>query len=70
MLIPEDNAKDLADISNSVKNGLEIVPVSRMEEVLKHALVRQPKSIVWEEDRKAPAAPIAGDDDAAGIVAH
>jgi ATP-dependent Lon protease len=70
VLIPEDNAKDLADIPNSVKNGLEIVPVSRMEEVLKHALVRQPKSIVWEEDRKAPAAPIAGDDDATGIVAH
>jgi hypothetical protein len=41
-----------------------------MEEVLAHALVRQPKSIVWEEDRKTPAAPIAGDDDAAGIVAH
>ena len=50
VLIPEDNAKDLADISNSVKNGLEIVPVSRMEEVLAHALIRQPKSIVWEED--------------------
>jgi len=68
VLIPEDNAKDLADISNSVKNGLEIVPVSRMEEVLAHALIRQPKSIVWEEDGKAPAAPIAGDDDAAGII--
>jgi ATP-dependent Lon protease len=70
VLIPEDNAKDLADISSSVKNGLEIVPVSRMEEVLAHALIRQPKSIVWEEDGKAPAAPIAGDDDAAGIIAH
>jgi ATP-dependent Lon protease len=70
VLIPEDNAKDLADIPNSVKNGLEIVPVSRMEEVLKHALIRQPKSIVWEEDPKAPATPIAGDDDGAGVVAH
>ena len=70
VLIPEDNAKDLADIPNSVKNGLEIVPVSRMEEVLAHALVRQPKSIVWEETPKPPAAPIAPDDDGAGIVAH
>src|ERR1700683_3259553 len=70
VLIPEDNAKDLVDLPNSVKNGLEIVPVSRMEEVLAHALTRQPKSIVWEEDGKAPAAPIAGDDDAAGIIAH
>jgi ATP-dependent Lon protease len=70
VLIPEDNAKDLADIPNSVKNGLEIVPVSRMEEVLTHALIRQPKRIVWEEDPKAPVAPIAGDEDGAGIVAH
>ena len=70
VLIPEDNAKDLADIPNSVKNGLEIVPVSRMEEVLAHALVRQPKSIVWEEESKGPTPSIAGDDDGAGIVAH
>ena len=70
VLIPEDNAKDLADIPNSVKNGMEIVPVSRMEEVLKHALIRQPTPIVWEEDAKAAANPVASDDDAAGIVAH
>ena len=42
VLIPEDNAKDLAEIPSSVKNGLEIVPVSRMDEVLAHALVRRP----------------------------
>jgi ATP-dependent Lon protease len=70
VLIPEDNAKDLADIPNSVKNGLEIVPVSRMEEVLAHALVRQPKSIVWEEDPKGSPTPIPGDEDGAGVVAH
>ena len=50
VLIPEDNAKDLAEIPASVKNGMEIVPVSRMEEVLAHALVRAPKPIVWEEE--------------------
>ena len=53
VLIPEENAKDLADIPISVKNGLEIVPVSRMDEVLKHALVRQPTPITWEEDLSA-----------------
>src|ERR1700744_3390753 len=37
VLIPEENAKDLVDIPASVKNALEIVPVSRMDEVLKHA---------------------------------
>ena len=73
VLIPEENAKDLADIPAGVKNALEIVPVSRMEEVLKHALVRQPVPITWEEDLpikgKRPVV-LAGDEDAAGFVAH
>ena len=56
VLIPEENVKDLADIPDSVKNGLEIVPVSRMEEVLTHALVRQPIPIAWEEEVAAVAA--------------
>jgi hypothetical protein len=50
VLIPEENAKDLVDLPASVKNGLEIVPVSRMDEVIQHALVRQPEPITWEED--------------------
>ena len=70
VLIPEDNAKDLPEIPASVKNGLEIVPVSRMEEVLKHALVRQPRPIVWEEDVKGVTAALAKDDDVSGVVAH
>ncbi len=69
VIIPEENAKDLADIPNSVKNGLEIVPVSRIDEVLKHALVRQPVPIVWEEERK-PLAPLPAEDEASGVVAH
>ncbi len=70
VLIPEDNAKDLVDIPASVKNGLEIVPVSRMEEVLLHALVRAPKPIAWEERPSREAAPLPTDDDAPGMVAH
>jgi ATP-dependent Lon protease len=70
VLIPEDNAKDLVDLPKSVKNGLEIVPVSRMDQVLQHALVRQPVPIVWEEDLKASAPKAADDDAAAGLVAH
>jgi ATP-dependent Lon protease len=71
VLIPEENVKDLADIPNSVKNGLEIVPVSRMEEVLSHALVRQPVAIVWEEEAVAvaPAKP-SHDEDGQSLVAH
>ncbi|WP_324133763.1 endopeptidase La [Bosea sp. (in: a-proteobacteria)] len=68
VLIPEDNAKDLVDLPKSVKEGMEIVPVSRMEQVLQHALTRQPVPIVWEEDLKA--IPKVSDDDAAGVVAH
>ncbi|MBN8241658.1 endopeptidase La [Nitratireductor aquimarinus] len=49
VLIPEENAKDLADIPENVKNGLEIVPVSRVGEVLEHALVRMPEPIEWVE---------------------
>ncbi|CAH1648644.1 Lon protease [Hyphomicrobiales bacterium] len=69
VLIPEENAKDLIDLPKSVREGLEIVPVSRMEQVLQHALTRQPVPIVWEEDLKAVPASGA-DDDAAGVVAH
>ena len=42
VLIPEENAKDLADIPATREERLEIVPVSRMDEVLRHALIRQP----------------------------
>jgi ATP-dependent Lon protease len=70
VLIPEDNAKDLTDLPNSVKSGLEIVPVTRMEEVLAHALVRQPQPIAWEERPETAPQPIAGDDEGAGMVAH
>jgi ATP-dependent Lon protease len=70
VLIPEENAKDLVDLPNSVKSGLEIVPVARMEEVLAHALVRQPQPITWDEAAQQATAAIAGDDEGAGMVAH
>ncbi len=47
VLIPEENAKDLADIPDNVKNEMEIVPVSRIDEVLEHALVSKPVPIEW-----------------------
>jgi ATP-dependent Lon protease len=70
VLIPEENAKDLAEIPDSVKNELEIVPVARMEEVLKHALVSQPTPIVWHEPPAALAAHDAVEDETAGVRAH
>jgi ATP-dependent Lon protease len=45
VLIPKDNVKDLAEIPDNVKKGLEIVPVSTIDQVLEHALVRMPEPI-------------------------
>jgi ATP-dependent Lon protease len=72
VLIPQDNVKDLIELPDSVKNGLEIVPVSRMDEVLQHALMRQPTPIVWDEEAEAAkAAAIAlKKGDGAGLTAH
>ena len=73
VMIPEENAKDLADIAENVKSGLEIVPVSRMDEVLAHALTRKPEAIEWDEEaEKASAAvpPVVDEDDSTGVVAH
>src|SRR5579884_1202190 len=70
VLIPEENAKDLVEIPAQVKNALEIVPVSRMEEVLSHALVRQPEPIVWEEEPKPLTEIPAPEEEPVGAIAH
>jgi ATP-dependent Lon protease len=56
VLIPEENAKDLVEISESIKSGLEIVPVSRMDEVLAHAMTRKPEPIEWDDTTTTTAA--------------
>ena len=56
VLIPEENAKDLVEISESIKQGLEIVPVSRMDEVLARAMTRKPEPIEWDETTTTAAA--------------
>jgi ATP-dependent Lon protease len=68
VLIPQENAKDLAEIPDNVKNGMEIIPVSHASEVLKHALVRQPEAIEWVEP--VTASVLTLDDDSASSVAH
>jgi ATP-dependent Lon protease len=49
VLIPEENVKDLAEIPANVKEGLEIVPVNHVDEVLAHALVEPTVPIEWTE---------------------
>jgi ATP-dependent Lon protease len=69
VLIPEENAKDLVEINDSIKSGLDIIPVSRMDEVLARALVRKPEPITWEEKPVDVAEP-AVEEDASGLTAH
>ena len=59
VLIPEENEKDLADIPDNVKEGLTIIPVSHVDEVLKHALIREPEAIEWDEAAEEAAAAAA-----------
>jgi ATP-dependent Lon protease len=54
VLIPEENAKDLAEIPDNVKNELDIIPVSRMSEVLDHALTDKLTPIEWSEPVGTP----------------
>ncbi|OCP16426.1 MULTISPECIES: endopeptidase La [unclassified Ensifer] len=71
VLIPEENAKDLAEIPDNVKNVLEIIPVSRMGEVLEHALVRVPEPIEWDPaNEPAPVAAVDSQDEAGASIAH
>lgn len=70
VLIPEENAKDLQEIPDNVKSGLEIVPVKWIDQVLQVALERQPVPLTDEE--AAVVAPVAAvpPAEAAGTVKH
>src|SRR6478672_4679007 len=75
VLIPEENAKDLVEINESIKKHLEIIPVSRMDEVLAHALVRKPEPIEWDEEKAKPTATSvttepAVEEDSSTLTAH
>ncbi|EAQ29639.1 ATP-dependent Lon protease [Erythrobacter sp. NAP1] len=49
VLIPDENVKDLAEIPDNVKEGLEIIPVSHVDQVLEHAIIDMPSPIEWTE---------------------
>jgi ATP-dependent Lon protease len=72
VLIPQENAKDLTEIPDNVKKGLEIIPVSHVREVLARALVRKPEPIAWDEaaEEAAAKAAIADKGDGTGATAH
>ena len=71
VLIPKDNEKDLADIPDNVKKGLEIIPVATVDEVLKKALTQVLTPIKWEESTEVkPASAKAEEEEHEGIVTH
>ncbi len=66
VLIPEENEKDLADIPDNVKDGLEIIAVKHVSEVLEQALLRKPEPIDWDEAAEEAAAAAAKTSESAG----
>jgi ATP-dependent Lon protease len=62
-LIPQENVKDLTEIPDNVKNGLEIIPVKWIDQVLEHALERIPEALpdlpAGEAAVASPAEPLA-----------
>jgi ATP-dependent Lon protease len=70
VLIPEENEKDLAEIPDNVKEGLKIIPVTHVSEVLKYVLVSEPESIHWDEAAEEAAASAAAAVTAPSATAH
>ena len=57
VLIPQENEKDLAEIPANIREGLEIIPVSHVDEVLARVLVSMPDAITWTEADDLAAQP-------------
>ena len=71
VLIPQENAKDLADIPDNVKRNLEIIPVNTLDEVLENALAEPVKPIEWDPDADVDPVPAAkSEGDLSGVTTH
>jgi ATP-dependent Lon protease len=70
VLIPKDNEKDLADLPDNVKDALEIVPVTTVDEAVARALTRPPVPIEWSEADQPPVTVAADDGDAESVLTH
>ncbi|MEM7242509.1 MAG: endopeptidase La [Pseudomonadota bacterium] len=70
VLIPEENEKDLPEIPDNVKEGLKIIPVKHVDDVLKHALVSQPEAIEWDEAAEEAAAKLLAEGKEEGARPH
>ncbi|MDN4574361.1 endopeptidase La [Pandoraea cepalis] len=70
VLIPEENVKDLAEIPDTVKNALEIVPVRWIDKVLELALEHAPTPLPEEEAKAAPVTPNADASGKQEVIKH
>jgi len=71
VLIPEENAKDLVEIPDNVKNNMEIIPVSYAHDVLKYALAKMPEAIDWQpDDALSPSLVISEEEKTESVTAH
>jgi ATP-dependent Lon protease len=70
VLIPKENEKDLAEIPDNVKKGLEIIPVAHADEVLQRALVSPVVAIEWKEEEETAAVSKDKAEGVGGLVTH
>ena len=70
VLIPEENAKDLQEIPDNVKSGLEIVPVKWIDQVLQVALERMPTPLLDDEPIAVAPATAAPADATSTSIKH
>jgi len=70
VLIPADNEKDLAEIPDNVKRGLNIIPVRTADEVLANALTAPLTPIDWDDENETPAVIPAASEERPGVVTH
>jgi ATP-dependent Lon protease len=71
VLIPQENEKDLVEIPANIKDGLEIIPVSHVDQVLARALISPLTAVEWTEaDELAAALPQAGSHESGASVTH
>jgi ATP-dependent Lon protease len=71
VLIPQENEKDLIELPAAVKEGLEIVPVSHVDEVLARALTETLQPIEWSEsDEHAVEPPVHAGTEVGAAIRH
>ncbi len=70
VLIPHENAKDLAEVPDIVKSELEIIPMVTVDDALAHALAGPLTPVEWNEEAEPLASPIPDIDESGVVVTH